>query len=244
MRTGISQNEFRRLIATVLCVLFIYLPLSLIGLVTSVDTPMTPFVWAIVHGPLWKIIVYENRPVAIWNSWIGVALAFTQFALIGFTRNARRFYEHCVELGYYHLPTKLQDKLPSLGKFAQGCRERRAAEAIASGNGRNVSMVEPYLLMTEAFLIARKPGNQRKAVKNWFDSDEDIEDAKSLHSNESSVTGKDEEEGAGQQRHAEAFEPFGNKGTTTHVSAGTGPTPGWAHGVKVTRQVIVETSSR
>jgi hypothetical protein len=94
-------------------------------------------------------------------------------------------------------------------------------------------------------LMNSKP-SRRKAAKNWFDSDDEIDDAKSLHSSESTIMGRDEEEGnAGPRRsQLDLDQPFAAKGTTTEVSAGTGIPPGWNHGVKVTRQVIVETSSR
>src|SRR5271155_5467295 len=51
MPSGISQSEFRRLIVTVLCVIFVYLPLSLIPLVAFLKTPKVPFSEARIHGP-------------------------------------------------------------------------------------------------------------------------------------------------------------------------------------------------
>jgi len=101
-------------------------------------------------------------------------------------------------------------------------------------------------------------------ARNWFDSEEDHEDdVKSLHSSESTLTspsqhilnGRDEEEANPQaggrisQLDLSAFDtsgdPFTTNGTRTQVTAGSGAgNPGWTQGVKVTRQVIVETTSR
>jgi len=87
--------------------------------------------------------------------------------------------------------------------------------------------------------------SRRPAAQNWFDSEEDLDDAKSLHSDESGFTGKDEEEGNQRGSRHELDRPFApGQGTRTEITAGNDVTPGWAHGVKVTRQVIVETSSR
>jgi len=91
---------------------------------------------------------------------------------------------------------------------------------------------------------------RRPTAKNWFDSDEELDDTKSLHSSDESAftLGKDEEEGgAGNPRGSrhELDRPYApGQGTRTEITSGNGVTPGWAHGVKVTRQVIVETSSR
>jgi hypothetical protein len=145
LRNGISQSEFRRLHITVLSVLFIYLPLSLIGLANFVDAPLSPFNWQLTHGPLWWIIVFEDRPKAIWSSWIGIALAITSFALIGFTRNAKRFYERSIERLYDSLPAKMQAKLAWMKKISETCKERRAAVSITNGDARNnISMIDQY----------------------------------------------------------------------------------------------------
>lgn len=253
MRNGISQGEFNRLIATVLCVLFVYLPLSLIGLASFCKGPLVPFIWSAVHGPFWKIIVKEPRPIAIWTSWIGVALAITQFVLVGFTRTARRGYEQCIEWIYDHMSKKWQDKKTFIWmkKISDLCKQRRAAQSVANGDARN------NIVMVES-----RP--RKKAAQNWFDSEEDHEDdVKSLHSSESTLTspsqnilnGRDEEEANPQaggrisQLDLSAFDtssdPFATNGTRTQVTAGSGAgNPGWTQGVKVTRQVIVETTSR
>jgi len=146
LRNGISQAEFRRLHITVLSVLFIYLPLSLVGLATYLNAPLSPFNWKLTHGRLWWIIVFEDRPTAIWSSWIGVALAITSFALIGFTRNAKRFYEHCIERLYDALPKVVQAKLGWMKKISETCKERRAAVSITNGDARNnnISMIDKY----------------------------------------------------------------------------------------------------
>jgi hypothetical protein len=77
--------------------------------------------------------------------------------------------------------------------------------------------------------------NRGRAVKNWFDSENDMDDLKSLHSSDGTLEGRDEEEGV---------IPFSPKGTKTEVFAGSGGDPDFAQGVTVTRQVVVKTSFR
>jgi hypothetical protein len=84
----------------------------------------------------------------------------------------------------------------------------------------------------------RKPSRGR-ATKNWFDSEDEADDTKSLPSTDVTLSGKDEEEGV-------AYPPdgqFGHLRTTAQVSTDPGALPPWSHGVSVTRQVIVETSA-
>jgi hypothetical protein len=94
-------------------------------------------------------------------------------------------------------------------------------------------------------MLPKRPSNIRgqskgRAAKNWFDSGDDIDDTGSLASTEATLAGKEGEEGAGQLQNQQ---PFGALRTTTKVSTGEGRIPVWSHGVSVTRQVIVETSS-
>jgi len=112
-------------------------------------------------------------------------------------------------------------------KISEASKERRVAKSSLTGvDGRtNISMVES------------KPTRGRN-VKNWFDSDDDADDTKSIHSSEATLTG-DEEMG-----YAKNEKSLGTKTTTTEVSAGSGIAPSWARGVNVTREVVVETSSR
>src|SRR5205814_6586460 len=105
LTSGISQSEFRRLIVTVLCV---YLPLSLIPVVVFLRVVQLTFhkyfSFSPFHGPTWKFIVFHSLPKAQWQAWIGIFLVIASFALIGPTRNARRFHEECIGWVYDHLP--------------------------------------------------------------------------------------------------------------------------------------------
>jgi len=221
MRNGISQTEFRRLIFTVLTVIAFYFPFSIYVFVLFLEIPMFPFSWDRIHGPLWGVIVKVAGTSAMPTAWIGPALAFTSFLFIGTTRNARSFYERCVEWLYDHAPSKLQSKLTGMRKVSQTCKERRSAGHTLTGlNGTNISIIQTN-------------SGGRRAVKNWFDSDDDA-DEKSMHSSDATLTGRDEEEGY-------AAKDF--KGTKSEVSAYSGQTS-WTAGVNVTREVVVETSSR
>lgn len=143
MHSGISKSEFGRLIATVLCVIFISIPLSINSLVHFVRGPKIPYSIHRVHGPLWKFIVFDPLPRAAALTWIGVFLAIISFSLIGVTRNARLFYGHCIEWIYDHLPKIFQARLPWMRNISEGCKQRRAADAIVNGDVRNISIVEP-----------------------------------------------------------------------------------------------------
>ena len=174
-------------------VLLIYWPLSFYRVRLFFEQGrLLPYHWDIVHGPLWKVIVFQAYNKVPWSGWIGVYLAFTSFVFVGFTRNAQRAYEHCVELIYDRLlPKKLQAKLPRLRKISEACKEERNATLGTSSDTRsNVIMREGYLTPT-VLSNSRKSG--REPNKNWFDVD--VEDDKSLHSSEVTVSGRDEEEG-------------------------------------------------
>ena len=142
LRTGISQSEFRRLIVTVLCVIFVYLPLALYGLALFIEVPKISFDIHRVHGPTWKFILFKPETKAPWNAWIGIALALTSFVLIGFTRDARKFYEHCIEWVYDHMPRSIQRRSTGMQKISQRCKERREATAVVKGT--NMSMHDMY----------------------------------------------------------------------------------------------------
>jgi hypothetical protein len=149
MRNGISQTEFRRLVVTVMCVIFLYFPLSLYFLVVNVRIVLQaqqPFIWSVDHGPQSGLIIKLPHETADLISWVAPVLAITSFFFIGTTRNARQFYQRCVESVYDHLPSKLQSKLSAMQKISEASKERRLAQSsLTAGEGRsNVSMVERY----------------------------------------------------------------------------------------------------
>lgn len=131
----------------------------------------------------------------------------------------------------------------------QGTQSRnhvsRSSEQYLHGRG----VLLHYLFNTNSL---SKP--RGRAVKNWFDSDEDLEaDAKSLHSSESTLAGKDDDlELQRSSTHNLSNHNLHNLGrsfsrtgmTKAEVSAGSDNRPVWGNEVTITRQVIVETSSR
>ena len=127
---GISKSEFLRLIVTVLCVIFVYSPLALLALVEFIEVPKIPFSISRIHGPLWPIIVFDLRPKALWSSWIGVVLAFACFILVGFTREARKFYKRCIEWIYDRSPHALQTRLGFMQRVSEHCKEGRRMREI------------------------------------------------------------------------------------------------------------------
>src|SRR5579859_3367166 len=133
MKNGISKTEFNRLLVTVLSVLVLYLPLSIYILIQYVKLPRLPFDWEDIHGPLWGVIVMLPADRVPWTSWIGPALALTSFFFIGFTRNARRFYESCIEWVYDRLPAKFQSHVKWMGRISANCKELRDAKMVQSG---------------------------------------------------------------------------------------------------------------
>lgn len=155
LNNGISRSEFARLLVTVLSMLLIYWPFSLYCFVEFFHQGrLLPYHWKIVHGPFWKLIVFIRYDKVTWSGWIGVYLAVTSFAFIGFTRNARRTYQQCIEVIYDHiLPKKLQAKLPRMRKISETCKERRNAQLGLSDGARNDIVVMDGYLPWQFFLI-------------------------------------------------------------------------------------------
>ena len=83
-------------------------------------------------------------------------------------------------------------------------------------------MVFPPLV--KCFLIISQP-NRAKAGKNWFDSDDDGDDERSMKMSETTLTSLHEEEGIVKEGHVKECQ------SPTFI-------------VNVTRQVVVETSPR
>ena len=221
-----------------------YLPLSIIGLYEIVKDPLDPFVWSEVHGPFWHVIVFLEQDKAIWSTWIAVALALESFLLLGMTRNARRFGEQCVEWLYDHAPKKLQAKLGWMRKVSEKCKDRRDAE-LAVKMGTTHSLAEMYV-STSDHANSRKP-KQRKAAKNWFDSDDEIGgDNDSIPMSETTLEDGDEEKAIGQLKQRELDDRLGASAVKTEISAGSGSgaPPSWTRGVQVTKQVLIQSSLR
>lgn len=233
-RNGISKTEFRRLQFTVLSVLCFYFPFSFFVFASTLKLHRIPYSWKRIHGPMWWIIIKFAMPNANLGMWIGPCLAVTSFIFIGTTRNARNFYERCVEWTYDHSPQKLRARLSGMRKISETCKERRKAGIRGTyANGQDGSMVEMYVI-PKMYSNSSKP-NRGRAVKNWFDSEDDTDDLTSIQSSHTTLAGRDDKEGA---------IPFSANGTTTEVFAGLGVAPDVTHGIVVRQQVIVETSSR
>jgi hypothetical protein len=114
--------------------------------------PKIPYSWDRIHGPLWVYIVKLSLPKAHLSLWMGPVLAITSFCFIGTTRNAKRFYQHCVEWIYDHSPKRLQKKLVFMRTTSELCKERRAAMGSYCGRGeRNISMVVGYVTLAAFF---------------------------------------------------------------------------------------------
>jgi hypothetical protein len=163
LNNGISRSEFARLLVTVLSMLLIYWPFSIYCFVEFFQQGrLLPYHWKIVHGPFWKLIVFIRYDKVTWSGWIGVYLAVTSFAFIGFTRNARRTYQHCIEVIYDHIiPKKLQAKLPRMQKISETCKERRNAQFGLSNHARSDIVVMDRYLPWQFFLII--PGHPVEA---------------------------------------------------------------------------------
>jgi pheromone a factor receptor len=147
---GISRTDFYRLVLTVLSVIFFYLPMSLYVLSLDLNVQFLPYSWSRVHGPLWKYILMEplTNMKAPWTCWIGIFLAITLFFFVGFTRNAKQFYEHSVELIYDHLPPKFQAKSLGMQKISDKCKERRSTrKALTAGAAQAMYNMTTYFLL-------------------------------------------------------------------------------------------------
>jgi Pheromone A receptor len=145
-RGGISRLDFIRLVATVLSVIFLYLPLSLYVLAVNLSIPLHPFSWSRIHGPSWGIILIVPSPTgkAEWEAWIGPVLAITSFFFVGFTRPAKHFYQRCIEWFYDHLPSSLQARFPALRRISEKCKEQRSLTPVLDAPA-HVRMVNKYM---------------------------------------------------------------------------------------------------
>ena len=236
---GISRVEFFRLVLTALSVIFFYLPLSLYVLKVDVDVQFHPYSWSNVHGPLWKYIVMQASLTgrAPWSSWIGIVLSITLFFFVGFTRNAKQFYERGIEWIYDHMPSKLQQKSLGMQKISDKCKERRSTQnVLAVGEAEamhKITMYSHYFFR----LTSSKPNGGGRS-RNWFDVEDDDE-PNSLRSSEGTLQYREEEDGKSVFKLGPSFNPTP---TEAEVTAGLGAPPGKEQGVTVTRQVLVETS--
>jgi hypothetical protein len=133
-------------------VIFVYFPLSIVVLVNYLRLHLVKFEWGKIHGPFWGVIIKQQQARAAWPLWVGPVLAFTSFLFIGTTRNARAFYEQCVEWIFDHSPKKLQAMLPGFKKISESCKQNRSAKLNTGGNNF-VSMVDWYFPLFKYFLI-------------------------------------------------------------------------------------------
>jgi hypothetical protein len=110
--------------------------------------PTIPYSWDRIHGPLWAYIEKISLPRAPLSLWMGPILAITSFVLIGTTRNAKIFYQHCIEWIYDHSPKRLQKNLAFMRNTSKLCKERRAAlGSYHDREERNISMVVGYVTL-------------------------------------------------------------------------------------------------
>jgi hypothetical protein len=217
MPTGISKTGFYRLLITVLFTVAIYLPFSLYTLINfllSRSDPQ-PFSWERIHGSEWGVIVKIPSPTAPWLSWIAIILAGTAILFVAlYSSNIRK----------------------SIKIRSERRKAKQAGHTTSDGK-----MYTPSHVPSDNSELHRKTS----MMKHWNDSDDDTLDAKSLPSSETTLRFRDEEENSGRQSQMELDHPFGPT-IKTEVSAGyhDGAPVSWNHGVTVTRQVVVETSTR
>jgi hypothetical protein len=245
MRQGISKTEFRRLQFTVLSVIFFYFPFALWEFAEICKYHLIPFSWSRIHGPDWAFISLVPNPKATLGVWLGPVAAFTSFIFVGTTRNARQTYVFILVRTYELLPRKFRSRFTWMERNVNAIKEKKAAKKVLTNGALPLetkgTMVERYLVLL-IYLINRKSVKVSKTSrKNWFDHDEDFDDhdVKSIPSSDATLVRDDES--LNSRLHLEQFSPPQG---TAEVSAGTGTVPNWNQGITVTRQVIVETSSR
>ena len=138
-----------------------------------------PYSWARVHEPRWGCIAL----LPLLRMSIPPILAFTSFFFVGTTRNARSFYEHCLEWIYDHLPKKLGARLSVKLKISE---TRRKARTTLDGLDRENHV--PELFVTHKTRSNSSKPDSGSAAKHWFDSEGDAEgdaeDRKSVPSSE------------------------------------------------------------
>lgn len=92
--SNLTRNRFLRLFLLSMTLIVIFIPLQLYVLfVNSVDPPLLPYSWSLVHSPQWgDIILIPTSGKVNFDRWIQIAIGFGVFIFFGFGQDAQTMY--------------------------------------------------------------------------------------------------------------------------------------------------------
>ncbi|OLL24946.1 Pheromone a factor receptor [Neolecta irregularis DAH-3] len=91
-RTGISQARFARLLLLSICVIFVYIPLSVINSIDIMRGPRVPYSWSQIHNDAWNKIYGTTNYKVPFGYYVPVLAGFICFTFFGTGKDALSYY--------------------------------------------------------------------------------------------------------------------------------------------------------
>ena len=92
--SNLTKNRFLRLFLLSIALIVTFIPLQFYVLfVNSVESPLLPYSWDLVHGPQWEdIMLIPTGGKVFYDRWIQIALGFGVFVFFGLGQDAQTMY--------------------------------------------------------------------------------------------------------------------------------------------------------
>lgn len=92
--SNLTKNRFLRLFLLSITLIFTFIPLQFYVLfVNSVQPPLLPYSWDLVHSPQWEdIMLIPTGGKVYYDRWIQIALGFGVFVFFGLGQDAQTMY--------------------------------------------------------------------------------------------------------------------------------------------------------
>lgn len=92
--SNLTKNRFLRLFLLSITLIITFIPLQFYVLfVNSVEPPLLPYSWDLVHSPQWEdIMLIPTGGKVYYDRWIQIALGFGVFVFFGLGQDAQTMY--------------------------------------------------------------------------------------------------------------------------------------------------------
>ncbi len=92
--SNLTKNRFLRLFLLSIALILTFIPLQFYALyVNSVEPPLLPYSWDLVHGPQWQdIMLIPTGGNVYYDRWIQIALGYGVFVFLGMGQDAQTLY--------------------------------------------------------------------------------------------------------------------------------------------------------
>jgi len=90
--SGISQARFARLLLLSICVILVYIPLSVINSISIMRDPRIPYSWSQIHSDAWNKIYGATNYKVSFRYYIPALAGFLCFAFFGTGKDALNYY--------------------------------------------------------------------------------------------------------------------------------------------------------